>query len=66
MTSIRPMTDDERNRAKEKAEANTLTKDHEKVFKAWVKEGYVNDDTIDNYLYWVGDWYQKEKEKDER
>lgn len=48
-----------------KSNPTTLTKDHEKVFKQWVKEGYVNDDTIDNYLYWVGDWYQKEKEKDD-
>lgn len=48
-----------------KSNPTTLTKDHEKVFKAWIKEGYVNDDTIDNYLYWVGDWYRKEKEKDE-
>jgi len=46
-----------------KLSPTTLTKDHEKVFKVWVKEGYVNDDIIDNYLYWVGDWYQKEKEK---
>ena len=48
-----------------KSSPTTLTKDHEKVFRAWIKEGYVNDDTIDNYLYWVGDWYRKEKEKDE-
>jgi len=46
-----------------KSSPTTLTKDHEKVFRAWIKEGYVNDDTINNYLYFVRDWYQKEKEK---
>ena len=40
-------------------------KEFNEDFKQWVKEGYVNDDTIDNYLYWVEDWYRKEKEKDE-